>query len=124
MVNIDPSSVFSGVEKLDSSLRSQRYLNVEKFPEATFQSTSIEVTGDKTANITGDLTLHGVTKSVVLETTLTHRGPHPTAQYIESYKGDWVAFHASTTIDHQAFGVGAFSTGPIGIDIYTEMKRQ
>ncbi|WP_120499023.1 YceI family protein [Roseovarius sp. EL26] len=123
-VTIDPSSVSSGVDVFDGHLKSQRFLNVEKYPTATFQSTSIELTGETTAKVTGDLTLHGITKSVVLDTTLTHRGAHPTAQYIDSYKGAWVAFHATTTIDHQAFGVGAYSTGPITIEINTEMRRK
>ena len=41
---------------------------------------------------------------------------------IDYYKGQWVAFEATTEIDHQSFGVGGFSTGPISITIVTEMK--
>jgi hypothetical protein len=41
---------------------------------------------------------------------------------IPYYKGQWVAFTATTTIDHQSFGVGGFSTGPISISIVSEMK--
>jgi polyisoprenoid-binding protein YceI len=123
-VTIDPSSVFSGVAVFDEHLKGQQFLNVEKFPEATFQSTSIEMTGEKTAKVTGDLTLHGVTKSVVLDTRLTHRGSHPVAKFFEYYKGEWLAFHATTKIDHQAFGIGAYSTGPISIEIHTELQRQ
>ena len=46
----------------------------------TFTSTAIEVTGEKTAKITGDLTLNGVTKSVVLDAALTQAGEHPMAK--------------------------------------------
>ena len=121
-VTIDASSVSTGVEALDKHLKSSDFLNVETYPEITFKSTGIKRTGDDTAEVTGDLTIHGVTKPVTLETKLTHRGAHPVAQFIDYYKGQWVAFSAKTEIDHQAFGVGSFSTGPIFIQINTEMK--
>ncbi len=121
-VTIDAASVSTGFEALDTHLKSADFLEVETYPEITFVSTSIERTGDTTANVTGDLTIHGVTQPVVLETTLTHRGEHPVAAVIDYYKGQWVAFSATTEIDHQAFEVGNFSTGPISIEIVTEMK--
>ena len=49
-------------------------------------------------------------------------GEHPLGSVIDYYKGDWVAFSASTVIDHMEFGVGQFSTGPISINIDTELK--
>ena len=68
--------------------------------------------------------MHGVTKPVVLDTKLTLRGTHPTGKFIPHYKGIWVAFHATTKLDHQAFGIGAYSTGPIYVEINTELKGQ
>lgn len=121
-VTIDAASVSTGFEALDTHLKSQDFLEVETYPEITFESTAVERTGDMTANLTGDLTIHGVTKPVTLETTLTHRGEHPVAAALDYYKGQWVAFSAMTEIDHQAFDVGGFSTGPISISIVTEMK--
>jgi polyisoprenoid-binding protein YceI len=121
-VTIDAASVATGFEALDTHLKSADFLEVETYPEITFESTSVERTGDMTANVTGDLTIHGVTQPVTLETTLTHRGEHPVAAAIDYYKGQWVAFSATTEIDHQAFEVGSFSTGPISITIVTEMK--
>ncbi|WP_037314925.1 YceI family protein [Ruegeria halocynthiae] len=121
-VTIDASSVTSGFGPLDDHLKSADFLEVETYPEITFVSTEIERTGDTTANVTGDLTIHGVTKPVVLETTMTLQGPHPLGDAIEYYKGDWVAFSATAEIDHMEFGVGPFSTGPITISIVTEMK--
>ncbi len=123
-VTIDATSLSSGFETLDKHLKSSRYLGVETYPEILFQSTSVELTGPDTARVIGDLTLHGVTKEVTLDTSLTHIGAHPVAQYIDAYKGSWVAFHATTKIDHQSFGVGAFSTGPIAIEINTELKKK
>ena len=66
-------------------------------------STAVKRTGDKTADVTGDMTIHGVTKPVTLKTTLTHRGKHPLGKRLKYYEGNWVAFSATTTIDHQAF---------------------
>ena len=121
-VTIDAASVSTGFEALDTHLKSADFLEVETYPEITFESTSIERTGDTTANVIGDLTIHGTTQPVTLETTLTHRGEHPVGAMLDYYKGQWVAFSATTEIDHQAFGVGSFSTGPISIEIVTEMK--
>ncbi len=121
-VTIQAASVATGVEALDKHLKSSDFLNVEAHPEITFVSTAVKRTGDMTAEVTGDLTLHGVTKPATLEVTLIHRGAHPVAQFIDYYKGNWLGFRATTEIDHQAFGVGSFSTGPISIEINTEMK--
>ena len=123
-VVIDASSLSSGVEALDRHLKSADYLDVPNHPEITFKSTSVKQTGDKTFDVTGDLTLHGVTQPVTLKATMTHRGAHPVAKFIDYYKGDWIAFHATTEIDHMAFKVGAFSTGPIAIEINTELKAK
>ncbi|MEM7068566.1 MAG: YceI family protein [Pseudomonadota bacterium] len=122
-VSIDIGSLSSGYDALDKHLLGVSWLNVEKFPKAEFKSTSIEVTGKDTADITGDLTLHGVTKSVVLHTKLTHRGPHPVGKWFDYYKGNWLAFHATAKIDHLAFGIGSYSTGKITIEINTELKQ-
>ncbi|MEL6965096.1 MAG: YceI family protein [Pseudomonadota bacterium] len=121
-VTIDAASVSTGFEALDKHLKTADFLEVETYPEITFVSTAVEQTGDTTANVTGDLTIHGVTKPVTLETTMTHRGEHPVGAMLDYYKGQWVAFSATTEIDHQAFNVGSFSTGPISITIVTEMK--
>ena len=121
-VSIDATSVSTGVPALDKHLKSSDFLDVEKHPAITFKSTAVARTGDDTADVTGDLTIHGVTKPATLKVKLTHRGAHPVAEFIDYYKGEWVAFAATTEIDHQAFGVGSFSTGPIFIEINTEMK--
>lgn len=123
-VTIDATSLASGFEPLDNELKGAAWLDVAAHPEITFKSTSVEVTGDDTAKVTGDLTLHGVTKPVTLDTKLTHRGAHPVGKYLDYYKGPWVAFHATGTIDHQAFGIGPYSTGRISIEINTELKGQ
>ncbi|MEM7171096.1 MAG: YceI family protein [Pseudomonadota bacterium] len=122
-VTIDASSVSTGFGPLDEHLKAADFLDVASYPEITFVSTAVKQTGDNTADVTGDLTIHGVTEPITLATTLTHQGEHPLGSVIDYYKGQWVAFHATGVIqDHQAFGVGGFSTGPLSITINTEMK--
>jgi polyisoprenoid-binding protein YceI len=69
----------------------------------SFTSTAIEVTGDTTALITGDLTLNGVTKSVVLDATLNQAGMHPMENKA------WAGFNATTTLLRSDFNVGNFA---------------
>ncbi|MGQ0565928.1 MAG: YceI family protein [Gemmobacter sp.] len=69
----------------------------------TFTSTAIEVTGEKTAKITGDLTLNGVTKPVVLDTVLNQMGDHP----MEGKP--WAGFSATTTLVRSDYGLGMFA---------------
>ena len=121
-VVIETDSVSTGFEPLDTHLKSADFLEVETYPEITFRSTSIEKTGENLYDVTGDLTIHGVTRPVTLKSRLTHHGEHPLGKSLEYYEGDWIAFEATTEIDHQSFDVGAFSTGPITIEISTEMK--
>ena len=69
----------------------------------TFTSTAVEMTGEKTAKITGDLTLNGVTTSVVLDAVLNQMGDHPVAGK------PWAGFSATTTLLRSDFGLGKFA---------------
>ncbi|MCF6433589.1 YceI family protein [Leisingera sp. MMG026] len=120
---VDATSIHSGVAALDDHIKNADFLEVETYPEITFESASVTRTGDKTADITGNLTMHGVTKPVTLQATLTHIGKHPLAQFLEYYKGDWAAFHARTEIEPKDFGVGmTIPVGTLVIEIDTEMQ--
>lgn len=120
---IDAASISSGFGPLDDHIRNADFLEVETYPTITFESTAVKKTGDKTAEITGNLTLHGTTKPVTLSTTLTHLGEHPLGQFIDYYKGGWAAFSASTEIDPADFGVGkTIPVGKLTIEITTELK--
>lgn len=68
-VTVDTTSLGTLNPALDTHLKSADFLDVAKYPQALFHATRIVVTGPKTAAITGDLTLHGVTKPVVLDVT-------------------------------------------------------
>ena len=69
----------------------------------TFESTGIEVTGEDTALITGELTMNGTAKEVVLDAKLNSMGTHPMAQK------PWMGLNATTTLLRSDFGVGAFA---------------
>lgn len=89
--------------------RDEHFLSADFFgseaatPEVTFTSTSIEVTGDNTALITGDLTLNGVTKEVVLDTVLNQQGEHPMENK------PWLGFDATTTLLRSDYNLGMFA---------------
>jgi polyisoprenoid-binding protein YceI len=64
---IDASSIDTRVDRRDEDLKSPNFLDVAKYPTITFKSTKVEAAGEGKWKVTGDLTLHGVTKSVVLD---------------------------------------------------------
>jgi polyisoprenoid-binding protein YceI len=64
---IDASSIDTRVERRDADLKSSNFLDVAKYPTITFKSTKVEAAGPGKWKVTGDLTLHGVTKPVVLD---------------------------------------------------------
>lgn len=75
-VTINTNSVDTNHAERDKHLRSAEFLNVTKFPQATFTSTSVKKEGDE-LDITGNLTLNGVTKPVTLEAKLMGQGDDP-----------------------------------------------
>ena len=76
-VEIDTASISSNHAERDKHLRGPDYLDADAFPKATFVSTAVTPDGDKKAKIKGNLTLHGVTKEVVLDMTHLGGGPDP-----------------------------------------------
>jgi len=73
-VTINTASVDTGVKMRDDDLRSPNFFDAKKFPEITFKSTSVKRTGENTADVTGNLSMHGVTKEVVLKVELLGKG--------------------------------------------------
>jgi polyisoprenoid-binding protein YceI len=73
-VSIKTASIDTGVKMRDDSLRSPDFFGSDKFPEITFKSKSVKKTGENTFDVTGDLTIHGVTKEVVLKVELLGKG--------------------------------------------------
>lgn len=88
--------------------RFDHFMSAEFFDAAddemvTFTSTAIELTGEKTALITGDLSLNGVTKTVVLDAVLNTAGEHP------MMKQPWAGFSATTTLLRSDYNLGLFA---------------
>lgn len=102
-VTIPLSGLDSHVGDFDEHLKSADFFDAAKFPTITFKSTKVEAAGDKKLKITGDLTVHGVTKPVVLDTTINKVADHPMA------KRGAAGFDASTTIKRSDFGVGKYA---------------
>lgn len=74
---IDAATVNTGEPQRDQHLRSADFFDVEKYPYITFKSKKIERTGDNEYKLTGDLTIHGVTKEVTLDLTVEGQGKDP-----------------------------------------------
>jgi len=88
-VTIDTNSVNSNHAERDKHLRSPDFLNVEKFPKATFVSKKIVVGSDKNEfDIVGDLTLNGVTKSVTIDVDKIGEGKDPWGGYRAGFEGE------------------------------------
>lgn len=102
-VEIPTESLITGWDKRSEHFLSADFFDKDAAPLITFTSTAIEVTGDNTANITGDLTLNNVTKPVVLATTFNGTKEHPMA------KKPWAGFDATTTIVRSEFDMGQFA---------------
>ncbi len=102
-VSMPVRSMFTGWEGRFNHFMSDDFFGATEEDMVTFTSTAIEVTGDDTALITGDLTLNGVTKSVVLDATLNQAADHPMENK------PWAGFDATTTVLRSDFEVGAFA---------------
>lgn len=102
-VSMPTKSMFTGWEQRDAHFMSGDFFGAQNDDLITFTSTGIEVTGDNTALITGDLTMNDVTKSVVLDAKLNQAGTNPLAGK------PWAGFDATTTLLRSDFNVGAYA---------------
>lgn len=102
-VNVKIADVVTGLPELDKHLMGPQFFDVSKFPEATFVSNKVVVTGKDTAKVTGQLTLHGVSKPVTLNVTLNQVGPNPITNNMTA------GFTATTTIKRSDFGMGTLA---------------
>ena len=85
---IDASSIDTRVEKRDTHLKSPDFLDVAKYPTITFKSTKVEADGPNKWKVTGDLTLHGVTKPVVLDVETSGTPINDDGQHARGRVGD------------------------------------
>ena len=125
-VAIEAESIDTGVEQRDGHLKSPDFFDVAKYPTLTFRSTKVEAAGAGALRVTGDLTMHGVTRPVVLD-----------VEYSGSAKDPWggvrAGFSARATIDRKDFGLtynqlletgGVLVGETVEIAIEAEMVKQ
>ena len=107
---IDANSVDTRVEMRDKDLRSPNFLDVQKYPTLTFHSKQTKVAGPGKLLITGDLTIHGTTKEVVLDVD------GPSAPIKDPWGNQRIGASATTKIKRQDFGITSLP-GVVGDEI-------
>lgn len=116
-VTIKTASLDMGNALWNEHMSAADFFNVAVFPTMTFKSTSVDLTGEDTADVTGDLTLLGVTKPVVLKVKHNKSGPHP-------FGDKFVAgFDATTTIKRSDFGMTE-GVPMVGDDVYINISTE
>ena len=103
--------MMTGWQKRFDHFMSDEFFGAAEGDMVTFSSTGIEVTGDTTANITGDLTMNGVTKSVVLAAELNKSDSHPMKD-----GQAWAGFDATTTLKRSEYGMD-FAVPAVGDEV-------
>ena len=118
-IRIDPMSVNTGLPDFDETIATgENFFNAAKYPEISFVSTAINLTGETTGTITGDLTFRGVTKPVTLETTFNGAG--------KSFgnPGKTLGFSAVTTFKRSEFGLTHLVAFGIGDEVTLRIETE
>lgn len=101
-ITIPVASLSTGVAKLDEHLLKADFFDATQFPTATFKSTAVTAAGEGKLDVAGDLTIHGVTRPLVLAVTINGVGEHPMR------KVPAAGFDATARIKRSDFGVGGY----------------
>jgi polyisoprenoid-binding protein YceI len=109
-VEIDTASLNSNHAERDKHLKSADFLDAGKFPKAVFESTSVKANGEGKAAIAGKLTLHGVTKDVVIEAEHVGGGNDPWGGVRDGFTG-------TTTLTLADFGIDTAKLGPSSANV-------
>lgn len=108
-VTIDPASVDSNHAERDKHLRGDDFFDVKRYPTAGFVSTAFEQKDGKMATLQGKLTLHGVTRPIIIEVEKIGGGPDP-------WGGNRVGFHGTTRLSLSEFGIN-YNLGPASREV-------
>ena len=117
-VTIETASIDSGHAERDDHLRNPDFFNVDEYPTMTFETTGVEVIGDDSALLTGDLTLLGTTQPVTLDVTMNGMGPHPFQTDVTV-----VGFTATGTINRSDFGMN-FGVPALGDEVMITIEME
>jgi len=115
-VNIDTSSIDSNYAERDKHLRSADFLDVSKYPTATFTSTSFEELGNSKARLSGNLRLHGVTRPITIDVTEIGAGKDPWGGYRRGFTG-------STELTLKDFGID-YNLGPTATQVEIQLSLE
>jgi polyisoprenoid-binding protein YceI len=116
VVSVDISKIFTGNEKRDSDLKGPDWFNVKQFPTMDFKSTAVKKTGDNTYDVTGDLSIHGVTKSVTVPMTMTGIGKGMRGESRLGFEGEF-------TINRNDFDMKTLP-GAVGDDVVIDVALE
>jgi polyisoprenoid-binding protein YceI len=101
-ITIDTTSIDAGSEKFEEHLRSDDFFDTAKYPTATFKSDKVKFKGDIPVEVEGDLTLHGITKTVTLKIANVKFGQNPIS------KKDAAGAQVTGVIKRSDFGLGKY----------------
>jgi polyisoprenoid-binding protein YceI len=105
-LTIKAASVSTGSREFDDILKSPDFFAVSGNPRISFRSTGVVKSGERTGNVTGELTILGITRPVTLVTTWNFTGEHPLAASNATYQGKWVSgFSATAMVARSEFGM-------------------
>ena len=122
---IQTASIDTNSENRDKHLRSADFFDVEKFPAITFKSTAVAAKGSDAFDVTGDLTMHGVTKRVTL--------PVSFGGFMKTKRGEKAGFEVETTLNRKDYGIvwnraldegGFMLSDDVKVTINLEMDRK
>lgn len=117
VVDINPASLDSNHAERDKHIRSDDYLDVAKYTTARFESTRVEPTGEGKATVYGNLTLHGETKEIAIDASITGAGNDP-------WGGYRVGFEGFTTLNTEEFGFRMPPSNEVHMELYIEGIRR
>lgn len=117
LVTIDAASVDSNDPELDKIIKGPDMFNVARFPKITFESVSLKPTGEKTATLIGNLTVHGQTHPVTLKVTFNGGSPNPLTG------DDTLGFSAEGNFDRSQWGLSSWWPA-VGNDVHVAIQAE
>ena len=120
-VTFKTESIETLVPIFNEHMKGDKLFDAEKYPEATFKSTKFARTGEKTGKVSGELTVHGVTKPVTLDITLNFDGIQPMS------RKQTLGIAATGSLKRSEFGISAavpYVSDDVSIEIQTEMYKK